>query len=70
MERELRVQESLLDTTRKRFLKHQQDQRTKQIQALDEEISRKVTSPHCPIRQITGDLNLFWFLPICDLSLR
>lgn len=44
MERELRVQESLLDATRKRFLKHRQEQRTKQIQALDEEISRKVTS--------------------------
>lgn len=49
MEGELRVQESLLDTTRKRFLKHRQDQRTKQIQALDEEISRKVTNKtdHC-----------------------
>lgn len=59
MERELRVQESLLDTTRKRFLKHQQDQRTKQIQALDEEICRKVTSLHCPIRQMTGDFHFF-----------
>lgn len=43
MEKELRVKESLLDTTRRRFLKHQHDQRVKQIQELDQEISKTVS---------------------------
>lgn len=43
MKRELKVKElQLLDATRSRFLKHQQDLRAKQIQGLDQEISRKV----------------------------
>lgn len=52
LERELRVQESLSDATRKRFLKHRQDQQSKQIQALDEEISRKVSGPGCPLKRV------------------
>lgn len=43
MEKELRVKESLLDTTRRRFLKHQHDQRVQQIQELDQEISKTVS---------------------------
>ncbi|KAG7229366.1 hypothetical protein INR49_012883, partial [Caranx melampygus] len=43
MKRELKVKElQLLDATRRRFLKHQQDMRTSQIQRLDQEISRKM----------------------------
>ncbi|CAI5662965.1 unnamed protein product [Oreochromis niloticus] len=43
MKRELKVKElQLLDTTRRRFLKHQQDLRASQIQRLDQEISRKM----------------------------
>lgn len=43
MKRELKVKElQLLDATRRRFLKHQQDLRAKQIQELDQDISRKV----------------------------
>uniref|UniRef100_A0AAX7VPW3 TBC1 domain family member 31 n=1 Tax=Astatotilapia calliptera TaxID=8154 RepID=A0AAX7VPW3_ASTCA len=44
MKRELKVKElELLDTTRRRFLKHQQDLRASQLQRLDQEISRKMT---------------------------
>ncbi|XP_045899928.1 TBC1 domain family member 31 isoform X2 [Micropterus dolomieu] len=43
MKRELKVKElQLLDATRRRFLKHQQDLRASQIQGLDREISRKM----------------------------
>ncbi|KAG7474161.1 TBC1 domain family member 31 [Solea senegalensis] len=43
MKRELKVKELLLlDATRRRFLKHQQELRASQIQRLDHEISRKV----------------------------
>uniref|UniRef100_A0A3Q3KV10 TBC1 domain family member 31 n=1 Tax=Mastacembelus armatus TaxID=205130 RepID=A0A3Q3KV10_9TELE len=43
MKRELKVKElQLLDATRRRFLKHQQDLRASQIQRLDQEISRKM----------------------------
>lgn len=43
MKRELKVKElQLLDATRRRFLKHQQDLRASQIQRLDEDIRRKV----------------------------
>ncbi|KAF3691620.1 TBC1 domain family member 31 WD repeat-containing protein 67 [Channa argus] len=43
MKRELKVKElQLLDTTRRRFLKHQQDLRASQIKRLDQEISRKM----------------------------
>ncbi|KAM7382539.1 hypothetical protein PAMP_002266 [Pampus punctatissimus] len=43
MKRELKVKElQLLDATRRRFLKHQQDVRASQIQRLDQEISRKM----------------------------
>lgn len=45
MKRELKVKElQLLDATRRRFLKHQQDLRTSQIKRLDQEIGRKVTT--------------------------
>lgn len=43
MKRELKVKElQLLDATRRRFLKHQQDLRATQIQRLEQEISRKM----------------------------
>ncbi len=43
MKRELKVKElQLLDATRRRFLKHQQDLRASQIRGLDQEITRKV----------------------------
>uniref|UniRef100_A0A3B5MFS1 TBC1 domain family member 31 n=1 Tax=Xiphophorus couchianus TaxID=32473 RepID=A0A3B5MFS1_9TELE len=43
MKRELKVKElHLLDATRRRFLKHQQDLRASQIQRLDQEINRKI----------------------------
>nr|XP_019946572.1 PREDICTED: TBC1 domain family member 31 [Paralichthys olivaceus] len=43
MKRELKVKElQLLDTSRRRFLKHQQDLRASQIQRLDQEIIRKM----------------------------
>uniref|UniRef100_A0A3P8TTL2 TBC1 domain family member 31 n=1 Tax=Amphiprion percula TaxID=161767 RepID=A0A3P8TTL2_AMPPE len=43
MKRELKVKElQLLDATRRRFLKHQQDLRAAQIHRLDQEISRKM----------------------------
>lgn len=43
MKRELKVKElQLLDATKSRFLKHQQDLRASQVQRLDQEISRKV----------------------------
>ncbi|XP_053287821.1 TBC1 domain family member 31 isoform X3 [Pleuronectes platessa] len=43
MKRELKVKElQLLDTSRRRFLKHQQDLRASQIQRLDQEIRRKM----------------------------
>ncbi|XP_034466388.1 TBC1 domain family member 31 isoform X2 [Hippoglossus hippoglossus] len=43
MKRELKVKElQLLDTSRRRFLKHQQDLRASQIQRLDQEIRRKI----------------------------
>uniref|UniRef100_A0A7N6BCN3 TBC1 domain family member 31 n=1 Tax=Anabas testudineus TaxID=64144 RepID=A0A7N6BCN3_ANATE len=43
MKRELKVKElQLLDATRRRFLKHQQELRASQIQRLDQEISRKM----------------------------
>uniref|UniRef100_UPI0037E9B930 TBC1 domain family member 31 n=1 Tax=Semicossyphus pulcher TaxID=241346 RepID=UPI0037E9B930 len=43
MKRELKVKElQLLDATRRRFLKHQQDLRTTQIQGLEQEIGRKM----------------------------
>uniref|UniRef100_A0A665T124 TBC1 domain family member 31 n=1 Tax=Echeneis naucrates TaxID=173247 RepID=A0A665T124_ECHNA len=43
MKRELNVKElQLLDATRSRFLKHQQDLRASQIQRLDQEIRRKM----------------------------
>ncbi|XP_069549171.1 TBC1 domain family member 31 isoform X1 [Brachyistius frenatus] len=43
MKRELKVKElQLLDATRRRFLKHQQDLRASQIRRLDQEISRKM----------------------------
>ncbi|XP_007557939.1 TBC1 domain family member 31 isoform X2 [Poecilia latipinna] len=43
MKRELKVKElHLLDATRRRFLKHQQDLQASQIQRLDQEISRKM----------------------------
>ncbi|XP_023266178.1 TBC1 domain family member 31 [Seriola lalandi dorsalis] len=43
MKRELKVKElQLLDATKRRFLKHQQDLRASQIQRLDQEISRKM----------------------------
>ncbi|XP_034553747.1 TBC1 domain family member 31 [Notolabrus celidotus] len=42
MKRELKVKElQLLDATRRRFLKHQQDLRASQVQGLEQEISRK-----------------------------
>ncbi|MEQ2206572.1 hypothetical protein XENOCAPTIV_000101 [Xenoophorus captivus] len=42
MKRELKVKElHLLDATRRRFLKHQQEIQASQIQRLDQEISRK-----------------------------
>lgn len=45
MKRELKVKElQLLDATRRRFLKHQQELRAAQIEKLDQEISRKVSS--------------------------
>lgn len=45
MKRELKVKElQLLDATRRRFLKHQQELRAAQIQKLDQEIGRKVSS--------------------------
>lgn len=44
MKRELKVKElQLLDATKRRFLKHQQDLRASQVQRLDQEISTKVT---------------------------
>lgn len=44
MKRELKVKElQMLETTRRRFLKHQQDLRATQVQRLDQEINRKVT---------------------------
>ncbi|KAM6994460.1 TBC1 domain family member 31 [Tautogolabrus adspersus] len=43
MKRELKVKElQLLDATRRRFLKHQQDLRASQIKGLEQEISRKM----------------------------
>ncbi|KAM6909708.1 TBC1 domain family member 31 [Xenentodon cancila] len=43
MKRELKLKElQLLDATRRRFLKHQQELRTSQIKRLDQEISRKI----------------------------
>ncbi|XP_029958071.1 TBC1 domain family member 31 [Salarias fasciatus] len=43
MKRELKVKElQLLDATRRRFLKHQQDLRASQIHRLEQEISRKM----------------------------
>ncbi|KAM9851444.1 TBC1 domain family member 31 [Aulostomus maculatus] len=43
MKRELRVKElQLLDASRRRFLKHQQDLQASQIQRLDQEIGRKM----------------------------
>uniref|UniRef100_A0A3Q2P7U2 TBC1 domain family member 31 n=1 Tax=Fundulus heteroclitus TaxID=8078 RepID=A0A3Q2P7U2_FUNHE len=43
MKRELKVRElNLLDATRRRFLKHQQEQQASQIHRLDQEISRKM----------------------------
>ncbi|XP_068426711.1 TBC1 domain family member 31 [Clinocottus analis] len=43
MKRELKVKElQLLDGTKRRFLKHQQDLRTSQVQRLDDEIRRKM----------------------------
>ncbi|KAM4579996.1 TBC1 domain family member 31 [Odontesthes bonariensis] len=43
MKRELKVKElQLLDATRRRFLKHQQDLQASQIKRLDQEISRKM----------------------------
>ncbi|XP_056300983.1 TBC1 domain family member 31 [Pseudoliparis swirei] len=43
MKRELKVKElQLLDATKRRFLKHQQDLRASQVQRLDQEISRKM----------------------------
>ncbi|XP_076594333.1 TBC1 domain family member 31 [Chaetodon auriga] len=43
MKRELKVKElQLLDATRRRFLKHQQDLRATQIRGLEQEISRKM----------------------------
>ncbi|XP_065101704.2 TBC1 domain family member 31 [Paramisgurnus dabryanus] len=43
MKRELKVKEhNLIDSTRRRFLKHQQDQRRIQLQRLDDEIQRKM----------------------------
>ncbi|KAI3361372.1 hypothetical protein L3Q82_013551, partial [Scortum barcoo] len=43
MKRELKVKElQLLDATRRRFLKHQQDLRASQINELEQEISRKM----------------------------
>uniref|UniRef100_A0A3B3CDS0 TBC1 domain family member 31 n=1 Tax=Oryzias melastigma TaxID=30732 RepID=A0A3B3CDS0_ORYME len=43
MKRELKVKElQLLDATRRRFLKHQQELRAAQIEKLDQEISRKM----------------------------
>ncbi|XP_051999243.1 TBC1 domain family member 31-like isoform X1 [Xyrauchen texanus] len=43
MKRELKVKElNLIDSARRRFLKHQQDQRRIQLQRLDDEIQRKM----------------------------
>uniref|UniRef100_A0A673JBB1 TBC1 domain family member 31 n=2 Tax=Sinocyclocheilus rhinocerous TaxID=307959 RepID=A0A673JBB1_9TELE len=43
MKRELKVKElSLVDSSRRRFLKHQQDQRRIQLKRLDDEIQRKM----------------------------
>ncbi|XP_075937513.1 TBC1 domain family member 31 [Anarhichas minor] len=43
MKRELKVKElQLLDATKRRFLKHQQDLRASQVQRLDQDISRKM----------------------------
>lgn len=43
MKRELKVKElNLIDSARRRFLKHQQDQRRIQLKRLDDEIQRKV----------------------------
>uniref|UniRef100_A0A3P8VUA3 TBC1 domain family member 31 n=1 Tax=Cynoglossus semilaevis TaxID=244447 RepID=A0A3P8VUA3_CYNSE len=43
MKRELKVKElQMLETTRRRFLKHQQDLRATQVQRLDQEINRKM----------------------------
>lgn len=43
MKRELKVKElSLIDSSRRRFLKHQQDQRRIHLKRLDDEIQRKV----------------------------
>lgn len=45
MKRELKVKEiQLLDATRSRFFKNQQDLKASQIQELEQEISRKVTT--------------------------
>lgn len=45
MKRELRVRElQLLDATRRRFLRHQQDLRASQIGRLEQEIRRKVAT--------------------------
>ena len=46
MKRELKLKElTLVEATRRRFLHHQQDQRTVQLQRLDDEIQRKVSCP-------------------------
>lgn len=45
MKRELKVKElQLLDATRRRFLKQQQDLQSSQIQRLDQEIKQKVNA--------------------------
>lgn len=48
MKRELKVKElNLIDSSRRRFLKHQQDQRSVQLKRLDDEIKRKVALYSC-----------------------
>lgn len=48
MKRELKVKElNLIDSARRRFLKHQQDQRSVQLKRLDDEIQRKVALFSC-----------------------
>lgn len=69
MKRELKVKElHLLDATRRRFLKHQQDLRASQIQRLDQEINRKVnfsaserTHSSCRACNVVHDVELFCF---------
>lgn len=51
MKRELKVKElHLIDAARRRFLKHQQDQRMAELHRLDDEIQRKVCQSATSVR--------------------